>query len=57
VPVCVPVCALLPHRCCSGVHDAVLEQPLLKQACGCAAAAVPCVERAGASVVQAGHDV
>jgi hypothetical protein len=34
VPVCAgtPVCALLPHRCCSGVHDTVLEQPLLKQA-------------------------
>jgi len=26
------VCALLPHRCCSGVHDTVLGQPLLKQA-------------------------
>jgi len=23
------VCALLPHRRCSGVHDAVLEEPLL----------------------------
>ena len=32
VRVCPCVCALLPHRCCSGVHDAVLEQPLLKQA-------------------------
>jgi len=29
---CVCLCALLPHRCCSGVHDAVLEQHLLKQA-------------------------
>ena len=29
---CVRACALLPHRCCSGVHEAVLEQPLLKQA-------------------------
>jgi hypothetical protein len=29
---CSPVCALLSHRCCSGVHDAVLEQLLLKQA-------------------------
>ena len=32
VRVCVRVCAMLPHRYCSGVHDAVLEQPLLKQA-------------------------
>ena len=33
VRVCVHacVCALLPHRCCSGVHDAVLEQPLLSR--------------------------
>ena len=29
VRVRVCVCALLPHRRC-GVHDAVLEQPLLK---------------------------
>jgi hypothetical protein len=26
------VCTLLPHRRCSGVHDAVLEHYLLKQA-------------------------
>ena len=38
VPVCVPCC---PTACCGGVLDAVLEQPLLKQAWGCAAAAVP----------------
>ena len=29
--VCVRMCALLPHRCCCGVHDAVLEQPLLSR--------------------------
>jgi hypothetical protein len=50
--VCVCVCALMPHGRCSGVNDAVLEQPLLKQASGCAAAAAfPCPLRAGASNV------
>jgi len=29
---CACVWALLPHRCCSGAQDAMLEQPLLKQA-------------------------
>ena len=48
---CVCSCALLPQRRCSGVHDAVLEHPLLKQVCGCAAAAAPCLLRAGASIV------
>jgi hypothetical protein len=53
VRVCVHLCmcALLPQRRCSGVHDAVLEHPLLKQVCGCAAAAAPCLLRAGASIV------
>jgi hypothetical protein len=52
VHACVCVCALLPHGRCSGVNDAVLDQPLLKQASGCAAAAaVPCPLRAGASNV------
>jgi hypothetical protein len=33
VCVCARVCALLPHRRCSNMHSAVLEQALLKQAC------------------------
>jgi hypothetical protein len=40
------VCALLPHRNCSGENGAVLEQALLKQAgagCAAAAAAVHCL--------------
>ena len=55
VRVCVPVCVslLLPHRFCSGVHDAVLEQPAFAEAgvrmcCCCCSLSV---ERAAASVV------
>jgi len=43
VIVCLCVCLAAPQMLQGGVHDAVLEQLLLKQACGCAATAVPSV--------------